>query len=156
MEIKEACEKNINDIIELLKEANKYHSNLRPDLFNGKNPKYNYNDLLNIIHNPNMKIYVCIINDKAIGHIFMILNNHKNDVVLNDFKTLYIDDLFIKDDYRGKGIGHILFDKALEFAKENECYNITLSVWAGNNKSEEFYKNLGMNPQKTYMEYIIK
>ena len=155
MEIKEACEKNINDIIELLIEANKYHSNLRPDLFNGKNPKYNYNDLLNIIHNPNMKIYVCIINDKAIGHIFMILNNHKNDVVLNDFKTLYIDDICVKAEERGKGIASSLFDYIKKYAKDNGYYNIELNVWSFNDNAYKFYEKMGLKPQKVTMEKIL-
>ena len=45
-----------------------------------------------------------------------------------DIKTLYIDDLCVDENVRGKSIGKQLFEHVKSYAKEIECYNITLNV----------------------------
>jgi GNAT superfamily N-acetyltransferase len=47
-------------------------------------------------------------------------------------------------------------DDAIEYAKSNDCFNVTLGVWTGNENAKGFYESLGFKPQKTYMELIIK
>ena len=75
--------------------------------------------------------------------------------VLTDIKTLYIDDLCVDENHRGKHIGKELYEGAVALAKENGCYNLTLNVWCGNDDAIGFYKAQGLVPQKIGMELII-
>jgi ribosomal protein S18 acetylase RimI-like enzyme len=52
-------------------------------------------------------------------------------------------------------IGKALFDYVHDFAMSIGCYNITLNVWEGNDAAMCFYKNMGMQVQKTTMETIL-
>jgi GNAT superfamily N-acetyltransferase len=55
---------------------------------------------------------------------------------------LYIEDLFVKEDYRGKGIGFKLFRECTKIASEKSCGRMEWSVldW---NPAREFYEKLG-------------
>lgn len=58
-------------------------------------------------------------------------------------KSLYMDDLYVKPEYRGLGIGKSLIDKIIEFAKTENCYKIRWQVSHWNTKAQEFYIQLG-------------
>ncbi len=50
---------------------------------------------------------------------------------MTDIKTLYIDDLCVDSNARGRHIGTTLFDYVMDFAKQTGCYTVTLNVWGG-------------------------
>ena len=52
------------------------------------------------------------------GYCLCIYQQHLNNSVLTDIKTLYIDDLCVDETLRGKHIGKELYDSAVELAKE--------------------------------------
>lgn len=58
-------------------------------------------------------------------------------------KAIYLDDLYVKKDYRGNGVGGMLFDKIMEIGKKENCYKMKWQVSNWNNKAQEFYKSKG-------------
>jgi len=58
-------------------------------------------------------------------------------------KSLYMDDLYVKPDFRGKGIGTLLIQKVIDYAKETKCHKLRWQVSTWNNPAIEFYKSLG-------------
>ena len=155
MEIRLAKESDIEDIKSLLLQIDLIHNDIRPDIFKRNALKYNNDDLIEIINNPLTPIFVYYDNNKVIGHCFTQIIEIKNNNVLQDVKTLYIDDLCVDKNNRGNHIGKKLYDYVINYAKSNKCYNVTLNVWAGNDKALSFYESLGLKPQKTYMEKIL-
>ena len=89
------------------------------------------------------------------GYCFCIYQQHTNNSVLTDIKTLYIDDLCVDEKLRGKHIGKELYESAVKLAKENGCYNLTLNVWSCNPSAMRFYEAQGLVPQKIGMEKIL-
>ena len=87
--------------------------------------------------------------------LFCIFQQHKDNSVLNDIKTLYIDDLCVDENLRGKHIGKQLYQAAVKLAKENGCYNLTLNVWSCNPSALRFYESMGLKPQKIGMETLL-
>jgi ribosomal protein S18 acetylase RimI-like enzyme len=89
------------------------------------------------------------------GHAFcqiIIVENHR---LLQDIKTLYIDDICVDEASRGRHIGKALYDYVLDYARSIGCYNVTLNVWEGNDPAIRFYKEMGLQVQKTGMEKIL-
>ena len=154
MEIIKAETKDINAILNLLKQVNLIHHNGRPDIFN-IGTKYTYEQLVEIIDDDNCSILVANDNGKIKGYAFCIYQENKNDNILTDIKTLYLDDLCVDENYRGKHIGKKLYDAVLELAKEKHCYNVTLNVWHLNESALKFYEKCGMKPLKICMEKIM-
>ena len=108
-----------------------------------------------IINDSEKPIFVYEIDGKIEGYAFCILINHNNENSLCDYKSLYIDDLCVDKNCRGKGIGKILYDYVLEYAKNIGCYNLTLNVWEGNDSAIAFYKKMNMKVKEYQMEYIL-
>jgi ribosomal protein S18 acetylase RimI-like enzyme len=58
-------------------------------------------------------------------------------------KTLEIARLYAATEYIGKGIGSLLMEKAMRYAKRNKAELVWLDVWKGNEQAIRFYKKCG-------------
>ena len=58
-------------------------------------------------------------------------------------KSLYMDDLYVKPVYRGKGIGKRLMQSVFEVAKSENCKKLRWQVSEWNKPAIEFYKSMG-------------
>jgi GNAT superfamily N-acetyltransferase len=56
---------------------------------------------------------------------------------------IYLEDLFVLPEMRGKGFGKKLFLHLISIAKQNNCGRFEFSVLDWNEPSIQFYKNLG-------------
>ena len=63
-------------------------------------------------------------------------------------KSLYMDDLYVKEKYRGAGIGKLLINKVIEFAKTTGCHKLRWQVSDWNAPAIGFYKGLGAEIDK--------
>ena len=154
--IRRAEEKDIPKVLELLVQVDMVHHLGRPDLFKGPVTKYTEAQLKEIFVNEQTPVFVCTNEqDEVSGYAFCMHKQSKNDNVLTDIKTLYLDDLCVDEAMRGKHIGTALYEHVLAYAKEQGCYNVTLNVWATNEGARKFYEKCGMLPQKTCMEKIL-
>ena len=153
--IRKAIEKDIPKIGDLLKQVCLVHHHGRPDIFNiGR--KYSDDELRELLKDESRPILVCVdANDEVMGYCFCIFQQHVGNSVMTDIKTLYIDDLCVDENLRGKHIGKRLYEAAVEFARDNDCYNLTLNVWSCNQSAMRFYEAQGLVPQKVGMELIL-
>lgn len=154
--IRLAKEKDIPKIEDLLAQVCLLHHKGRPDIFK-IGTKYSADELKLILKDEKRPILVSVNkNDEVVGYCFCIYQQHINNSVLTDIKTLYIDDLCVDENSRGKHIGKELYNAAVELAKKNGCYNLTLNVWSCNPFALRFYESCGLTPQKIGMEIILE
>ena len=153
--IRKALEKDIPKIGDLLSQVDMVHHNGRPDIFK-IGTKYSPDELKEILKDEKRPILVAVdANDSVLGYCFCIYKQFLDDSVMTDIKTLYIDDLCVDEALRGKHIGKELYTAAVNEAKANGCYNVTLNVWSLNPSAIKFYEKCGMKPQKIGMEVIL-
>ncbi len=153
--IRKAVKKDIPKIIDLLAQVDLVHHNGRPDIFK-IGTKYSETELEKMLTDTNRPILTSVdSNDEVQGYCFCIFQQHIENSVLTDIKTLYVDDLCVDQKLRGKHIGKELYEAALELARQNGCYNLTLNVWSCNESALKFYESLGLVPQKIGMEIIL-
>ncbi|MBR4388835.1 MAG: GNAT family N-acetyltransferase [Prevotella sp.] len=152
--IRTATPPDIQRIIELLHQVNMVHYVKRPDLFKPHTTKYNEEELLAMLNDPNKPIFVYD-DGTVLGYAFCQISEIKDHLLLQDIKTLYIDDICVDEIARGKHIGKALYEFVHDYALSIGCYNITLNVWEGNDPALSFYRNMGMQVQKTTMEIIL-
>lgn len=145
---------DIPRIIDLLHQVNMVHHRLRPDLFKPHTTKYSHNELAAIMQTETQPIFV-FDDGKVSGYVFCQIQEVRDDQLLQDRKTLYIDDLCVDETARGKHIGRQLFDHVRDYARTIGCQSITLNVWEGNDAAMHFYQNLDMQVRKTCMELIL-
>ena len=151
-----AQNKDIPAILNLLVQVDMVHHNGRPDIFKGPATKYNEEELKVIIADQTSPLFVCE-DEKGdiLGHAFCVHKQEKNNSVLTDIRTLYIDDICVDEKARGKHVGSLLFESVSEYAKKEGFYNITLNVWSCNPGALKFYESMGFVPQKIGMEIVL-
>ena len=154
MMIRRAGKEDIQRIIELLHQVNMVHHVLRPDLFKPHTTKYNEQELESMLSDDTKPIFVYIDED-VLGYAFCQITEVRGNQLLEDIKTLYIDDICVDEQARGRHVGKALYEYVRNYAKAIGCNNITLNVWEGNEPAWHFYKNMGMQVQKTTMEIIL-
>lgn len=152
--IRKAEKKDIQAIMELLHQVDMVHHAIRPDLFKPNTTKYDELELESLFNDESKPIFVYD-DGKVLGHAFCMITEVKNDKLLHDIKTLYIDDICVDEKARGKYVGKALYEFVRDYAKSIGCNNITLNVWEGNDTALSFYRNMGMKVQKTTMEIIL-
>ena len=152
--IRKAEKKDIQGLMNLLYQVDAVHNGIRPDLFKGNTAKYNEQELEEILNDGGKPIFVYD-DGKILGHAFCQISEVKNHRLLQDAKTLYIDDICVDEHSRGRHIGKALYEYVYDYAKSIGCHNITLNVWEGNDSAYNFYKRMGMHIQKTGMETIL-
>ena len=153
--IRKASKDDIQRIIELLHQVNMVHHVLRPDLFKPHTTKYNEQELESMLNDNDKPIFVFDDGD-VLGYAFCQISEVKDDQLLEDIKTLYIDDICVDETSRGKHVGKALYEYVRDYAQSIGCNNITLNVWEGNSPALHFYQNMGMQVRKTTMEVILK
>ncbi|MCR5598857.1 MAG: GNAT family N-acetyltransferase [Lachnospiraceae bacterium] len=151
-----AQDKDIPAIMRLLVQVNMVHHNGRPDIFKGPTTKYDEAELKEIIACDNNPVFVFEDdNGNVLGHAFCVHKQERGSNLLTDIKTLYIDDICVDEDARGKHVGCHLFEAVTEYARREGFYNITLNVWSCNPDAIKFYEAMGLIPQKIGMEMIL-
>ena len=140
--IRKAKKRDIPTIIELLHQVNMVHHVLRPDLFKPNTTKYDEQELEAMLKNDRKPIFV-------------FDNDGKDDKLLQNIKTLYIDDICVDEKARGQHVGKALYEYVRDYAQSIGCNNVTLNVWDGNDAALSFYRNMGMKVQKTTMEIVL-
>ena len=156
MKVRMAQEKDIERIHSLLAQVAMVHHKGRPDLFKPGKSKYTDEELKDLLQDSNRPILAAVDdNDCMQGYAFCIFQQYKDHNIMTDIKTLYIDDLCVDETMRGKHIGKLLYNAALDYAREHGCYNLTMNVWSCNESAMKFYESCGLKPQKIGMEVIL-
>ncbi len=70
---------------------------------------------------------------------------------------LNVHDVAVLDEYRGRGIGRMLFDAVFEKAKELGCVKVTLEVYSSNVAAKGLYDSLGFtsDPGGDHFSYFM-
>jgi ribosomal protein S18 acetylase RimI-like enzyme len=152
-----AMEKDIPKISELLLQVCLVHHDGRPDIFKDKgSSKYCEEDLQKILSDEKTPVFVAADSaERVLGYAFCVVKETKNNILLHDRKVLYLDDLCVNSDIRGRGIGRKLMEKVQSHAQEIGANSIELNVWDFNKSAIEFYKHCGFSVLKSTMELDV-
>ena len=154
--IRKANKNDIPGVISLLFQVNAVHHEIRPDLFKENTVKYKEKELAELLNDESKPIFVYVDEDgNILGHAFCQIIDIKNNQLLQDIRTLYIDDICVDENARGRHIGKAMYEYVRDLAQSIGCNNMTLNVWEGNDSALHFYKSMGMKVQKTGMEIIL-
>jgi GNAT superfamily N-acetyltransferase len=68
---------------------------------------------------------------------------------------IYLEDLFVKPEFRGRGIGKRLLAHLAHLARERGCTRLEWAVLNWNTPSIEFYKHLGAVPMDDWFVFRL-
>ena len=68
---------------------------------------------------------------------------------------IYLEDLFVLPEARGKGVGRALLERLAQIAVERECGRLEWSVLDWNRDAIRFYESLGATPNSEWTVYRL-
>jgi ribosomal protein S18 acetylase RimI-like enzyme len=156
IEIRRAEKRDIPRIGELLLQVHEVHRAGRPDLFTEGGRKYSDSQLEVLLEDQERPIFVALDEtENVVGYGFCVILEADGQN-LKKHRTLYIDDLCVDESVRRRHVGQLLFARIREYAREINCYDLTLNVWACNPSAMKFYERQGMQLLKKEMETILQ
>ena len=103
--------------------------------------------LKKIKQNSNHIIYVAIDNKKIVGSTTLLI---EQKFIHDGGLVGHIEDVVVRKDYEGKGIGIKLVTSLLERAKEKNCYKTILDC---KDDVKQFYERIGFKRESNGMRY---
>ncbi len=91
--------------------------------------------------NKSSEFYFATIGKNVIG--YLKLNFGQAQTELQDEKALEIERIYVIKEFHGKDVGQLLYDKALQIAKQKIVEYIWLGVWEENRRAINFYTKNG-------------
>ncbi len=89
----------------------------------------------------NSKFYFATLEGVVIG--YLKLNFGAAQTELKNSKALEIERIYVAKEFLGKKVGQILYNHAIQIAKQKESDYIWLGVWEENPRAISFYKKNG-------------
>jgi GNAT superfamily N-acetyltransferase len=68
---------------------------------------------------------------------------------------LYLEDLFVRPDVRGKGYGRALLERLAQIAQERGCGRMEWAVLDWNDPAIQFYRKLGAEPMEEWTVFRL-
>lgn len=94
------------------------------------------------LSNPASAFFLAELTGELIGYVKVNFEPAQTD--LHDPESLEIARLYVLEEYLGLGVGKILLDQALDFAKQNHKKYVWLGVWEKNARAIRFYEKNGL------------
>jgi ribosomal protein S18 acetylase RimI-like enzyme len=93
------------------------------------------------VNNQNSEFYFAALNNNVIGYVK--LNFGQSQTELKDDKALEIERVYVLKEFHGKSVGQLLYEKAIQIAKEINADYVWLGVWEKNLRAINFYHKNG-------------
>ena len=93
------------------------------------------------LNNAHSEFYFAVIEKDVVG--YLKLNFGASQTELKDSSSLEIERIYVLRKYHGKKVGQVLYDKAIQVAKEKKVNYIWLGVWEENPRAIRFYEKNG-------------
>ena len=68
---------------------------------------------------------------------------------------IYLEDLFVKPEARGRGVGRLLLERLAKIAVERDCGRLEWAVLNWNKDAIRFYERLGAKPNSEWTVYRL-
>lgn len=102
-----------------------------------------------LMKDPNTKLFVATQNAQFIGYVS--INIHPA-LHVNGLECV-IRELYVKDEYQGKGIGSMIMVHVESYAKKRECKRMSLATNWNDEKQHNFYESVGFTRR---CDFLIK
>lgn len=151
VKIREYQSSDEKDVKKCITELKQYESAFDEDYFTNQK---SVNNLLKHILESRKKggqLFVAEVNGQVVGFISWEIENKNDELIVKKVDSVYISDIVVLPEYRGKGIGKKLLERADEFAKEKKIPYVKLIIFSANKKVRSIYEDTGFRDYETTM-----
>lgn len=91
--------------------------------------------------NPDSELYLASISEEVVGYLKINFGQAQTELKVNN--ALEIERIYVRKEFHGKLVGQVLYDKAMQVAKQHNVDILWLGVWEENPRAIRFYKKNG-------------
>ncbi|HMO61885.1 MAG TPA: GNAT family N-acetyltransferase [Ferruginibacter sp.] len=102
---------------------------------------FSYEKLTDELNSENSEFYFALIDDNVVG--YLKLNTGQSQTEMQDRKALEIERIYVLQEFHGKKVGQVLYEKAMQVANEKKVNYVWLGVWEENPRAIRFYQKNG-------------
>lgn len=113
---------------------------------------FNLKQLEKELSNHSSQFYFIYSGEEIAGYLKVNTNEAQSESM--GYDALEIERIYIKSNFHKKGLGKLLFNKALEIAIEKRKQKIWLGVWEKNENALAFYKKMGFVKTGSHSFYM--
>lgn len=103
--------------------------------------KFSPSKLANELSNPLSAFYFALLKGEPIGYLKINFGNAQTE--LKDANSLEIERIYVLQEYHGRKVGQLLYEKAMEVAIQQKVDYVWLGVWEENKRAIGFYSKNG-------------
>jgi len=92
--------------------------------------------------NNDSEFYFALLEKNVIG--YLKLNFGKSQTELQDDNALELERIYVLKEFQGKRVGQLLYDQAVQIARQRNVDYIWLGVWEKNIRARNFYQKNGL------------
>ena len=111
--------------------------NMKTYLENG----FSTDKLTSELQNPESEFYFATLNEVVIGYLKINFGQAQTEV--QEGKALEIERIYVLQDFHGKKVGQLLYETAIQIAKNKKVAFVWLGVWEENHRAIQFYTKNG-------------
>ena len=93
------------------------------------------------LNNEGSEFYFAELSGKVIG--YLKLNVGQSQTEIKDDEALEIERIYVLQEYHGKKVGQVLYEKAIQVSRQKGAQYVWLGVWEENPRAIGFYKKNG-------------
>lgn len=93
------------------------------------------------LNNTLSQFYFAVLDGEVIGYLKLNIGQAQTDIKDND--ALEIERIYVSQAFHGKQVGQLLYNKAIQIARQAGARYVWLGVWEKNPRAISFYKKNG-------------
>ncbi len=101
---------------------------------------------------PRFSVFLAEVGDQAVGYA-LVFETYSSFLAR---PKLYLEDLFVKPEFRGSGAGEALFKFCAREAVDRRCVRMQWTVLDWNSSAMKFYEKLGAGHLKDWFTYNLE
>lgn len=145
MKVFQACTENLEEVLKLFCQYRVFYK-LPADLETAR--KF----IQERFHKSDSVIFV----GEEHGHIVGFMQLYPSFSSLSMKRIWILNDLFVEQDYRKKGVAKLLLITAIDFAKETGAIQIILATQTSNIAAQSLYDSLGYCKDEEFYHYSLR
>ena len=136
-------------VSQIMDQVQQLHVEWRPDVYKPASPLITMDMFEAILKDENW--YVAEADGVVVG-VLELMKRHVESPAQVTKDVLFISTMAVDEKYRGKGIGHLFFEKVKQLKQEKGYDTIELQVNAKNRLAYEMYRKYGFTEKSINME----
>lgn len=141
--IREKKMEDLEGLLELFREGDAYHRAAHPELFKDGGDDFRREFLRSVLTGKNANLFIAESMGLIIGFVYVFIREALALPVFVPRRFGSIDNLFVREDWRGKGVARSLLWEVEKWLKGQGIIDVELNVYEFNQQAIALYEKQG-------------